>query len=193
MNAIHKALKRRSRPALRLLATSGLAFTLAGCYQTQVAQVEYPVDYRQRHPITVFEGVQNVEVMVGRNRGGLTPSQRADVVAFAQSWRRELSSGIIIDIHAAAQQIAPPQTPYVRSAPFLPPSECRPTRSMCVTIVQRDMRWPASSSTIRGWSRTRDLAAVAEGPWPIHQVRRHRKSAVLESRLRHSTQSCGHG
>jgi len=98
MNAIHKAVKRRSRPALRLLATSGLAFTLAGCYQTQVAQVEYPVDYSQRHPITVFEGVQNVEVMVGRNRGGLTPSQRADVVAFAQSWRRESSSGIIIDI-----------------------------------------------------------------------------------------------
>ncbi|HUL89347.1 MAG TPA: CpaD family pilus assembly protein [Pseudolabrys sp.] len=98
MTIIQKALgKRHGRLALRLLAAGGLAAVLAGCYQTE-AQMEYPVDYRQRHPITVREGVQNVEVMVGRNRGGLTPSQRADVVSFAQGWRRESGSGIIIDV-----------------------------------------------------------------------------------------------
>ncbi len=97
MTAIQKALKDRGRPVLRLIAAGGIATTLAGCYQTQVAQIEYPVDYRQRHPIVVREGVQNVEVLVGRNRGGLTPSQRADVLAFAQEWRREAGSGIIID------------------------------------------------------------------------------------------------
>jgi pilus assembly protein CpaD len=96
MKAIQKA-QFRSR-MLRLLAASALAASLAGCYQTDTAQVEYPFDYRQRHPITVREGAQNVEVMVGRNRGGLTPSQRADVVAFAQAWRHESSSGIIIEI-----------------------------------------------------------------------------------------------
>jgi len=98
MTIIQKALgKRHGRLALRLLVAGGLAAVLAGCYQTE-AQMEYPVDYRQRHPITVREGVQNVEVMVGRNRGGLTPSQRADVVSFAQGWRRESGSGIIIDV-----------------------------------------------------------------------------------------------
>ncbi|HYC16625.1 MAG TPA: CpaD family pilus assembly protein [Pseudolabrys sp.] len=98
MTKIQKALgKRRGRLALRLLAAGGLAAVLAGCYQTE-AQMEYPFDYRQRHPITVREGVQNVEVMVGRNRGGLTPSQRADVVSFAQGWRRESGSGVIIDV-----------------------------------------------------------------------------------------------
>ena len=113
MTAIHRAVaRRRSRSAFRLLAASGLAATLAGCYQTQVAQVEYPNDYRQRHPITLREGAQTVEVMLGRNRGGLTPSQRADVLLFAQAWRNEAGSGIIIDVprggsadHAAADSI----------------------------------------------------------------------------------------
>ena len=98
MTAIQKALKGRGRLVLRLMAACSIATTLAGCYQTEVAQVEYPVDTRQRHPIVVREGVQNVEVLIGRNRGGLTPSQRADVLAFAQAWRREAGSGIIIDM-----------------------------------------------------------------------------------------------
>src|SRR5215468_6470136 len=87
----------QSRSALRLLVAGGLAVTLAGCYQTPVT-AEYPVDYRQRHPIVVREGVQNVEVIVGRNRGGLTPSQRADVLAFAQTWRKDSGSGVIIEL-----------------------------------------------------------------------------------------------
>jgi pilus assembly protein CpaD len=80
------------------LAVGGLAATLAGCYQAQVAHNEYPTDYRQRHPIVLREGVQTVEVLLGRNRGGLTASQRADVLAFAQTWRREAGSGIIVDV-----------------------------------------------------------------------------------------------
>jgi len=88
---------RHSRTVLQLLALGGVAATLAGCYQTPVT-AEYPIDYRQRHPIVLREGVQNVEVMVGRNRGGLTPSQRADVLSFAQAWRRESSSGVIVEL-----------------------------------------------------------------------------------------------
>jgi pilus assembly protein CpaD len=113
MTAIkNAAAKRRNRSALRLLAAGGLAASLAGCYEAPVAQVEYPNDYRLRHPITVREGVQSVEVMIGRNRGGLTPSQNADVLAFAQAWRHEAGSGIIIDVpqgksidHAAADSM----------------------------------------------------------------------------------------
>ncbi len=92
--------KRRGATALRALAVVGLATSLAGCYSTQrVARQEpYPDDYHQRHPITLKEREQTVEVFVGRNRGGLTPSQRADVLSFAQQWRHEATSGIIVDV-----------------------------------------------------------------------------------------------
>jgi len=53
----------------------------------QVAERSYPTDYRERHPITLRERAQTVEVFVSRNRGGLTPMQRADVLSFAQQWR----------------------------------------------------------------------------------------------------------
>jgi pilus assembly protein CpaD len=111
MTALHKAFfDRRCRAALRLLAAGGLASLLAGCNQTQVAQqAPYPADYRERHPITLKEGDRSVAVFLGRNRGGLNPSQRADVLSFAQLWRREATSGIIVDVpkdgptaHAAA-------------------------------------------------------------------------------------------
>ena len=91
--------KRRSATALRALTLVGLAASLAGCYSTQrVTEVPYPEDYRQRHPITLKESEHTVEVFVGRNRGGLSAGQRADVLAFAQQWRHESTSGIIVDV-----------------------------------------------------------------------------------------------
>ena len=89
---------RRSRNALRLLAAAGIAATLAGCMERKVSEDNYPADYRLRHPIALKEGERTVEVFLGRNRGGLTPDQRADVLAFAQVWRREAMSGIILDV-----------------------------------------------------------------------------------------------
>jgi pilus assembly protein CpaD len=91
--------RRAASPALKALAVAGLAASLAGCYQTQhVTEVPYPEDYRQRHPITLKEREQTVNVFVGRDRGGLSPDQRADVLAFAQLWHNEATSGIIVDV-----------------------------------------------------------------------------------------------
>ena len=91
--------KRRSATALRVLAVVGLATSLAGCYSSQrFAEQPYPTDYRERHPITLKERQHTVEIFLGRNRGGLNPTQRADVLAFAQRWRHEATSGIIVDI-----------------------------------------------------------------------------------------------
>ncbi len=89
---------RYSGAAFRLLAAAGLSAMLAGCYESRVAEDGYPSDYRLRHPITLKEGQRTVEVFIGRNRGGLTPAQRADVLAFAQIWRREAMSGIVVDM-----------------------------------------------------------------------------------------------
>jgi pilus assembly protein CpaD len=114
MTELHTAIVgRRAQAALRLLAIGGLAAMLAGCYEsTRTAQPAYPTDYRLRHPITLKEGDRTVEVFVGRNRGGLTPAQRADVLSFAQLWRREATSGIIVNVpqggpadHAAADSM----------------------------------------------------------------------------------------
>lgn len=83
---------------LRVVAIGSLAVTLAGCYSQHQAKAPYPVDYRQRHPIALVNGNQTIEVFLGQNRGGLTPTQRADVLAFAQSWKRDATSGILIDV-----------------------------------------------------------------------------------------------
>lgn len=88
---------RRGRALIRLLAAGVAAATLAGCYQPQTLP-PYPIDYRQRHPITLSEGTQTVEVFLGRSRGGLNPAQRADVLAFAQQWRKEATGGIIVGV-----------------------------------------------------------------------------------------------
>jgi pilus assembly protein CpaD len=105
--------KGRGATALRALTVVGLATSLAGCYTQRVAQQEvYPNDYRERHPITLKERERTVEIFLGRNRGGLTASQRADVLSFAQLWRNESTSGIIVDVpqggqigHAAADSM----------------------------------------------------------------------------------------
>jgi pilus assembly protein CpaD len=82
----------------RLAVLGGLAVTVAGCYQHTEAQDNYPFDIRDRHPISLARGRQTVEVFLGRYRGGLSPSQGADVLSFAQGWRHEATGGIIIDV-----------------------------------------------------------------------------------------------
>jgi pilus assembly protein CpaD len=89
---------RRRCAALRAVAIGGLAALLAGCYTPRETTSAYPTDYRQRHPISLKEGERTVEIFLGRNRGGLDPAQRADVLAFAHSWKREGTGGIIIEV-----------------------------------------------------------------------------------------------
>lgn len=99
MTALQTQTGRRHHAALRLLAAAALTSLLGGCYQSsQTARAEFPSDYRDRHPITVREGARKVDIFIGQNRGGLTPSQRADVLAFAQNWRHEANSGIVAEV-----------------------------------------------------------------------------------------------
>ena len=89
--------RRRFRPAVMgILAIAGAAL-LSGCYTVKETTGTIPTDYRQRHPITIKETDRTVEVFVGSNRGGLSASQRADMLAFAQAWKKEATGGIIID------------------------------------------------------------------------------------------------
>jgi len=85
---------------LRLLAVTGLALVLSGCYVQKNTAGDIPYDFRKRHPITLKEGEKTVEIFIGTNRGGLNEGQGADVLSFARLWKRESTGGIVIDVPA---------------------------------------------------------------------------------------------
>ena len=90
----------RSR-AFRLAgALLGIAVALGACTHTdQVATTaSVPDDYKQRHPIAIQEADQSVVVFVGHARGGLSASQRADVMGLAQTWLRDGTGAINADV-----------------------------------------------------------------------------------------------
>ena len=87
--------------ALRAVIVVGYAILVCGCNTDQqlVEGVpEVPTDYRLRHPITLGEATHGIEIFVGSNRGALSATQRADVLAFAQTWRREATGGVVVDL-----------------------------------------------------------------------------------------------
>jgi pilus assembly protein CpaD len=89
--------RRRFRAAVMGALAAASAVLLSGCYTVKDTTASIPVDYRKRHPITIKETDHTIEVFVGSNRGGLSASQRADVLAFAHAWKKEATGGIIID------------------------------------------------------------------------------------------------
>jgi len=91
-------------------ALLGAAVALGACTHTdQVATTaSVPDDYKQRHPIAIQEADQSVVVFVGHARGGLSASQRADVMGLAQTWLREGTGAINADV--------PVDTPNARAA-----------------------------------------------------------------------------
>jgi pilus assembly protein CpaD len=84
--------------AVKFLAIAGVGVALTACNHAAEVVGTVPADYRNRHPIVINEGNNAIELFIGTNRGALVAAQRADVLAFAQAWKREASGGIIIDV-----------------------------------------------------------------------------------------------
>jgi len=88
---------------LRAALVAGYGILVCGC-QTDQQQIAgnptTPFDYRQRHPITVTEAERTLQLFIGANRASLTPQQRAQVLAFAQTWKSEATGGVLIDLPA---------------------------------------------------------------------------------------------
>jgi pilus assembly protein CpaD len=96
---------------LRLLsALAGLSAALGACTYTgsEVVTASIPDDYRHRHPIAIEEADRSVVIFVGKARGGLSASQRADVMGLAQIWVREGTGAVVADV--------PVGTPNARAA-----------------------------------------------------------------------------
>lgn len=103
----------RSKPRWRTgLLLIGLSISLGGCLthtrDKDGVLANTPADYRQRHPIVIEEANRTVEIFVGSGRGGLSATQRADIVALGQAWLREGTAGVVIDV--------PKDTPNARAA-----------------------------------------------------------------------------
>jgi pilus assembly protein CpaD len=80
-------------------ALVGLAVVLGACTHTgDEVTSSIPDDYRQRHPIVVQEADRSVVIFVGHARGGLSASQRADVMGLAETWLREGTGAILVDL-----------------------------------------------------------------------------------------------
>ncbi len=80
-------------------ALVGLAVVLGACTHTdEVLTASVPDDYRQRHPIVIQEADRSVVIFVGHARGGLSASQRADVIGLAQTWLHEGTGAISADV-----------------------------------------------------------------------------------------------
>ncbi len=96
--------------ALRMTGTLvGLCLALGACTHTdEVLTASIPNDYRLRHPIAIEEANTSLVVFVGRGRGGLSASQRTDVMGLAQTWLREGTGAINADV--------PVDTPNARTA-----------------------------------------------------------------------------
>jgi len=91
---------RRLHWLVRGLLLVAVAASAGACTMTterETPSAFAPYEYRQRHPITIGEKDRTLELFVGAGRGGLTPSQRAEVLAFAQNWRNEATAGVTID------------------------------------------------------------------------------------------------
>ncbi len=151
--------------ALRALAVIGIATTLAGCYTTSAQQTteSIPTDYRKRHPISIREGERTVEIFVGTNRGGLTPSQRADVLSFAQSWKRESTGGIVIDLPTGTAN-APAATDALREAQSILMAAGVPPQGISVRPYQ-----PAAATKLATLKLNYSKIVAEAGPcglWP---------------------------
>src|SRR5476649_1705434 len=90
-------------------ALVGLAVLLGACTHTdEVVTASVPDDYRLRHPIAIQEADRSVVIFVGHARGGLSASQRADVMGLAKTWLHEATGAISADL--------PVGTPNARAA-----------------------------------------------------------------------------
>jgi pilus assembly protein CpaD len=88
----------RSRSLSMAGVLVGVAVILGACAHHEEVTSSVPNDYRLRHPIAIQEADRSIVIFVGHGRGGLSASERSDVVGLAQSWLHEGTGTIVADV-----------------------------------------------------------------------------------------------
>jgi pilus assembly protein CpaD len=155
----------RLRALHRLGALVGLSVALGACTSTgtEVVTASIPEDYRLRHPIVIEEANRSVAIFVGQERGGLSASQRADVIGLARTWVSEGTGAILADVPVDTPNAQAAASAY-REARGLLAAGGVPARAVVLRHYHPDD--PRTLATIRlSYPR---IAAVAGpcGLWP---------------------------
>jgi pilus assembly protein CpaD len=157
---------RRTAAAAVLRAAIVLGFGGLVCACNTDQQItgipDAPTDYRMRHPITVSEAPRTLQLFIGANRNSLTPMQRAQVLAFAESWKSEATGGVLIDLptgtsNAPAAVSASHEVQSILAATGVPPGAMR---------VRGYPAGPASLGTIKITYPKITAQAGPCGVWP---------------------------
>ena len=186
----------RHRALALLGALAGLSVALGGCNYTsgEVVTASVPDDYRLRHPIAVEEANHSIVIFVGHARGGLSASQRADVMGLARTWVREGTGAIVADVpvdtaNARAAASAFHEIQAVLAAGGVP--------AHGITLHHYHPDDPQTLPTIRLSYPKISAVAGPCGLWPedigpsVLEPRLQPEQAVLQFRLRESAQPGG--
>ena len=140
------------------------------------------------------EADHTLEVFVGSNRGELNATQRAEVLAFAQTWRREATGGVLVDLPVGTsnERAATESMRTIRSNPGRKRRAARWHR--CSWLSPTDQRacghpHHLSADSGPGWTM-RPLAGRHRAEL---KPRLFREPAAVESGLRNPTQPRRHG
>jgi pilus assembly protein CpaD len=92
--------RRAAAALLRAAIVVGFGALVCACNTDQqiTGIPDTPSDLRMRHPITITEAPRTLQLFIGANRASLTAMQRAQVLAFAESWKSEATGGVLIDL-----------------------------------------------------------------------------------------------
>jgi pilus assembly protein CpaD len=151
---------------LRLFGVlAGLSVALAACNTSGdvVTTASVPDDYRLRHPIAIEESNRSIAIFVGQARGGLSATQRADVIGLAQIWVAEGTGAIIADVPVDTSNARAAQSAF-REVKALLGAAGVPSRAITSRPYHPDD--PRTLATIR-LSYPRMAAVVGPcGVWP---------------------------
>ena len=181
--------------AMRAAIVAGFSLLVCACNTDQqvAAAPDVPSDYRQRHPITITESDHTLQVFVGSNRGELNAMQRAEALAFGQTWRHEATGGVwSISRSVPATSVLRPRL-CAPSAQSSQQAVCREMASPFGVITRRPARSanPHQLSQDSGSSRAvRPLACRYRAEL---EPRLFREPAGVKSRLLDATQPRRHG